>query len=194
MQTKVKTTYMELRDRDEFKPKKGFRQRLEVREVENDAYLNFILFAGVGLPWRWSSRLRWTPDEWAGYFSSQQVFTWLGFESKKLIGYFEIEFDRQMDAEIKFFGVFPGYMGRGLGGMLLSHAIECAWSKGAKRVWLHTCSNDSEAAIGNYLARGFKVFKEEEKSEHVPETTELIALSAKFFENYIKRFSPDKRK
>ncbi len=34
MMEKVKTTYLELRDEDQFHPKKGFRERLEVKEEE----------------------------------------------------------------------------------------------------------------------------------------------------------------
>ena len=190
MQVKVKTIYLELRDEDEFRPKKGYRERMEVKEVENDAYLNFILFAGVGLPWRWYSRLRWTMEEWDEYFSSGRVKTYLGFEGKKLAGYYELEFTEKFDAEIKFFGVFPHYMGRGLGGMLLSHAVESARKNNAERVWLHTCSNDSDAALGNYLARGFRVFREEEKFEHLPEDSELVRLTADFFALYIRRYPP----
>ena len=188
MQVKVKTIYLELRYEDEFRPKNGYRERMEVKEVENDAYLNFNLFAGVGLPWRWYSRLRWTLKEWDEYFSSGRVKTYLGFEGKKLAGYYELEFTEKRETEIKFFGVFPQYMGRGLGGMLLSHAVESARRNNAARVWLHTCSNDSDTAFGNYLARGFRVFREEEKFEHVPEDSELVRLAAEFFAGYIRRY------
>jgi hypothetical protein len=44
-----------------------------IREVENDAYLNFMLFAGVGLNWRWYSRLGWSYKEWDEYFSRERV-------------------------------------------------------------------------------------------------------------------------
>ncbi len=190
MLVKVKTIYLELKGEDEFRPKTGYRERLEVKEVENDAYLNFILLAGVGLPWRWYSRFKWTIRDWDEYFTSNRVKTYLGFEGKKLAGYYELEFTEKRNAEIKFFGVFPYYMGRGLGGMLLSHAVESARKNNAERVWLHTCSNDSDAALGNYLARGFRIFREEEKFENVPENSELVRLTAEFFAGYIKRYPP----
>ena len=44
---------------------------------------------------------------------------------------------------------------------MLTDAIDRAWVFGTQRVWLHTCTLDHPAALGNYLARGFKVFKEE---------------------------------
>jgi hypothetical protein len=45
---------------------------------------------------------------------------------------------------------------------MLSAAAERAWSLGASRVWLHTCTLDSPAALPNDLARGFVKFREEE--------------------------------
>jgi hypothetical protein len=37
-----------------------------------------------------------------------------------------------------------------------------AWSGGANRVWLHTCTFDDPAALPNYLARGFTVTRTEQ--------------------------------
>lgn len=184
----VKTIYLEIHHTDEFRPKKGFRERVEIKEIENDAYMNFILFAGVGLPWRWYSRLKWTLQQWDDYFNSGRVKTFLGFDGKKLIGYYELEFDESGSAEIKFIGLFPSFMGSGLGGMLLSHAVESAWGNNAKRVWLHTCTNDADSALGNYIARGFRVFREEENSEYVPERIEMTEMVSGFFSQYIERF------
>ena len=53
----------------------------------------------------------------------------------------------------------PEFIGRGLGGALLTHAIEQAWTSGAKRVWVHTCELDHPAALTNYEARGMRTYK-----------------------------------
>jgi len=42
---------------------------------------------------------------------------------------------------------------------MLSAAAERAWSLGASRVWLHTCTLDYPIALPNYLARGFVKFR-----------------------------------
>ena len=39
---------------------------------------------------------------------------------------------------------------------------------GATRVWLHTCTLDGEAALPNYLRRGFTAYKTEEYEVEVP--------------------------
>ena len=56
-----------------------------------------------------------------------------------------------------------------MGGALLSDAVRTAWTLGARRVWLHTCSLDHPAALGNYQARGFRLFDTEVKLEELPD-------------------------
>jgi GNAT superfamily N-acetyltransferase len=74
------------------------------------------------------------------------------------VGY--IELDRTGDdIEVAYFGLRPGYMGRGLGKHLLSWGIAQAWSEGPSRVWLHTCNLDGPYALDNYLKRGFSVYR-----------------------------------
>jgi GNAT superfamily N-acetyltransferase len=63
----------------------------------------------------------------------------------------------------------PSFIGKGLGGPLLSTAISRAWEMGAKRVWVHTCTLDHPRALGNYQARGFAVYRTEEKVEELPD-------------------------
>jgi GNAT superfamily N-acetyltransferase len=61
-----------------------------------------------------------------------------------------------------YFGLLPEFIGMGLGGILLTAAVECAWREpNTTRVWLHTCSNDHKHALANYLKRGFQLFKTE---------------------------------
>jgi GNAT superfamily N-acetyltransferase len=66
--------------------------------------------------------------------------------------------------EIAYFGLFDEFIGRGLGGHLLTEAVGAAWTFGPARVWLHTCSFDHPAAIPNYTSRGFTPFRTEEYS------------------------------
>jgi GNAT superfamily N-acetyltransferase len=63
--------------------------------------------------------------------------------------------------------MLPAFTGRGLGGRLLTHAVQRAWTHAAgvatRRVWVNTCTLDHPAALANYLARGFVQFREETK-------------------------------
>lgn len=61
------------------------------------------------------------------------------------------------EVEIAYFGLAPHFVGRGLGGALLTSAIEEAWRWDASRVWVHTCSLDHPSALRNYEARGMRI-------------------------------------
>ncbi len=188
MPEKVITTYLEITEKDQFRPKEGYLEKMEVREVRTEPYLSAVLFAGVGLPWSWYSRLGWTMEEWDDYLSDHNISTYLCFSENELVGYYQLEFDDSSSAEIRYLGLFPQYMGRSLGGMILSHAIRSAFDKGATRIWLHTCTKDADAALGNYLARGFRVFRTKEEEEDVPDKNGLIARINRFFSSYIDRY------
>jgi GNAT superfamily N-acetyltransferase len=110
-----------------------------------------------------------------GYLDRAELETWVGYRSGTPAGYFELE--RQVDpsggaaVEIVYFGLLPGFIGHGLGGRLLSAAIDRAWEMvaGAGRVWVHTCDLDHPQALANYQARGFEVFLVEQREEELPD-------------------------
>jgi GNAT superfamily N-acetyltransferase len=74
--------------------------------------------------------------------------------------YFELEKNND-NVEIAYFGLLPQFIGRGIGGYLLTRAVEQAWQMSAERVWIHTCSLDHPGALSNYQARGFRLLKQE---------------------------------
>jgi len=76
-------------------------------------------------------------------------------------GYFELEQQAAGTVELAYFGLGPGFAGEGLGGWLLTRALEHAWClDGTERVWVHTCSLDGPGALPNYRARGMVPFAE----------------------------------
>jgi GNAT superfamily N-acetyltransferase len=170
-----------------FRPKPGFETIIKIMKIANDPFINFMLFTGVGLPYRWSSRFRFSIDQWNDYFSKTDLKTYIGFKDEKIIGFFELVVDSD-DAEIIFFGMFPAFTGKGFGGYFLSHAVRCAWETGAKRIWLHTCTNDNRNALPNYLARGFEVFDEKSAVENVPGYDDLYEKMSVFFRDYLGRY------
>jgi ribosomal protein S18 acetylase RimI-like enzyme len=184
MTKKVTTYYLEMTDKQEFKPKAGYKELIEIKKVTGDVFQQWMLFVGVGLPCRWYSRLKWTPDEWIDYFRNNDVRIYLAFNNNNLVGYFELCFTTPVIVEIKFFGLFPSFIGSGMGGALLSHALDIAWNAGAEKVWLHTCTSDHYAALSNYLARGFRLVKTSEEMETVPEKEDYLKLVNEFLGNY----------
>jgi GNAT superfamily N-acetyltransferase len=130
-----------------------------VRAAVPSPELNRFLYTSVGGAWHWVDRLPWTWQRWMQWLDRPEHQTWVMYVSGTPAGYFEL--DRQGDdVEIAYFGVAPGFIGRKLGGHLLTRTLEQAWAMGARRVWVHTCSLDHPAALANYQARGMTVYQE----------------------------------
>jgi GNAT superfamily N-acetyltransferase len=122
------------------------------------------LYAEVGRDYRWVDRLPWTDEQTQAYLADPAVSVHLLTVGESVAGYYELRRDEgsETSTEIAYFGLMPGFTGRGLGAHMLTHAVETAWQQGARRVWLHTCSFDHPGAIPNYQRRGFTIFKTEE--------------------------------
>ena len=119
------------------------------------------LYTEVGRTYRWVDRLAWTDEEIRGYLNDPAVSLWLLTVANAPAGYFELRCDSKESIEIAYFGLLGEFTGRGLGGHLLTSAVEAAWDLGATRVWLHTSTLDHPSALPNYQSRGFTPFRTE---------------------------------
>jgi GNAT superfamily N-acetyltransferase len=124
-----------------------------------DPTLNRRLYAEVGGAWQWLDRKPWEEERWRAAIVRPEVETWLVTEHGAMAGYAELERTGD-ELEIAYFGLLPGFEGRGLGGLLLTAVTRRAWELHPRRVWLHTCSLDSPAALPGYERRGFTVYSQ----------------------------------
>jgi GNAT superfamily N-acetyltransferase len=162
--TSATRTYLELTDPAAFRGRRVADPGLRIeRSPDCTPALLRYLYAEVGRDYHWVDRLPWTDAQLQSYLDDPGVAVWLLSVSGTLGGYFELRADGgEASTEIAYFGLLPGFVGRGLGAHLLTEAVECAWAGGARRIWLHTCSLDHPAALVNYEKRGFTVFKREQ--------------------------------
>jgi GNAT superfamily N-acetyltransferase len=156
------TTYLEMRARTELCPSRTDRSKLEMRRIgAADFALGSEMYRVVGRDWCWIDRLVWSDAEWRDYYTRPDIELWIGYANGSAAGYFELFADGNGNTELAYFGLVPGFIGGGLGGLLLTCAIEKAWDGGARRVWVHTSSRDHVAALRNYQARGFRIYHAE---------------------------------
>ena len=152
-------TYLQMNAPEELSPARASDPDFIVREaVERDWRLNRAMYLLVGEQWGWIDKLGWSDEDWKRYAADEQrrtfVATWRGATA----GYYELRRDEAGAVEVVSFGLAPDFIGRGLGGVLLTDALRRAWAWDAQRVWLHTCTLDHPAALKNYLARGMQVY------------------------------------
>jgi GNAT superfamily N-acetyltransferase len=126
------------------------------------------LYRAVGESWHWHDRDAWSDPRLAEHLAQDGVHVHLLTVDGETAGYFELQRHDDGDVEIVYFGLVPRFIGRGLGGHLLTVAVEEAWRLGATSVWLHTCTLDHPAALANYTARGFAQYHTEQYQTTIP--------------------------
>ena len=165
----VTRTYLEMRSPGELQ--RALLNDPHIRiEQRRDCSVSFFryLYAEVGGRYHWIDRLPWTDEQIRAYLEEPEISLWLMTYEDAPAGYFELRKCEDNSTEIAYFGLLPGFLGRGLGKYLLSCATEKAWEMGAESVWLHTCTLDDPAALPNYLKRGFRPFKTEKYTISAP--------------------------
>ncbi|MBC8074576.1 MAG: GNAT family N-acetyltransferase [Chloroflexales bacterium] len=169
MKQRVTTFYLEMTDPAALRPARAADDALTtVRAEIPSPELSRFLYTAVGGDWHWIDRLGWPYARWLAYLSRPELHTWVGYVAGTPAGYFELEQQPGGSVEIAYFGLLPQFVGRGLGGALLTAAIERAWQLGAARVWVHTCTLDGPAALRNYQARGLHLYAQEEEDVELP--------------------------
>ena len=162
MDVEVTTYYLEMREPDELTGKSAIPEGLEVRKIGVPSpEFNRFLYVTVGKEWLWIDRLVWSAEKWKRWVDRKELVTWVAYMKGAPAGYFELVMQKDRSVEIAFFGLLPQFIGKGLGGYLLSEAIRKAWDLDASRVWVHTCTLDHPRALGNYEARGLTIVREE---------------------------------
>jgi GNAT superfamily N-acetyltransferase len=179
-----------MRSLEKLRPKRCADGRFQVREQKEPNWVfNRDLYFAVGEQWQWIDKRPWTDERWKEYAAAPELRTFAAYYDDELVGYYELRResepdppsprlrrDRQGEVEIAYFGLLPEFIGRGLGGALLTSAIQEAWSPESIRgiapirVWVHTCNRDHPQALANYQARGMIVYKiEESRRENIYE-------------------------
>lgn len=131
-----------------------------LRKVETPALGWFRdLDRRVGEQWLWFSRARMADAKLAGIIQSPLVeIHALGHEGRDE-GLIELDFREAGQCELVYFGVTAPLIGSGAGRWLMNRALQRAWSRPVKRVWLHTCTFDHPSALAFYQRSGFRPFR-----------------------------------
>lgn len=157
------TYYLEMLQVTELKtkPLPATLQIIECEETQPE--FNRFLYELVGKTWEWGDLDAWSDADWQALVEQDCHRTWVAYHRGAIAGYYELYRPDGRNTEIRYFGLAPQFLGKGFGGALLSHAIASAWQwLGTQRVWVHTCTFDHPAALGNYQARGLRLYQQEE--------------------------------
>jgi GNAT superfamily N-acetyltransferase len=142
-------------------------QPVEIRRVEEvSPEFARYLYTAVGGHWHWVGKLGWNWDQWVDWLSRPGFETYVPWVGGVPAGYVALR-GVGSEVEIENFGLLKGFIGRGIGGHLLTVGLRKAWTLDERhdsvdpitRVWLNTNTLDGPAALANYQARGLKPYK-----------------------------------
>lgn len=120
-----------------------------------------FLYKSIGEEWLWVDRLRISQEELLREITHPAVEVYVLYADGVPAGLTEIDFRIPEEAELKYFGIMPEFLGQKLGPHLLAWTIDLAWSRPIHRFWVHTCDRDHPAALPMYKKSGFVPYKEE---------------------------------
>ncbi|MCA9225936.1 MAG: GNAT family N-acetyltransferase [Planctomycetales bacterium] len=160
----TKTTYLEMRAPRQTDSSPPADARSAGFRVENWHPLEVAryrwLYNSVGGDWNWGDRNRMAEHELAAILADPLVEVHVLHVDGEPAGFAELDRRQPNEVELAYFGLFPAFIGRGLGKAFLEWTVNQAWTTTPDRVWLHTCDLDHPAALNNYLRAGFEIFDE----------------------------------
>lgn len=136
--------------------------RLTVTRLHDPAVPRYrYLYNSVGSRWLWYERRNMDDDSLRALIQHPQVEIYVLYVEDTEAGYFELDCRTKQEIELAYFGLMPEFIGQGLGAYLLDRALDLAWGKRPRRVWVHTCNFDHPKARALYERAGFVVYKQE---------------------------------
>ena len=170
-------TYLEmLRPPTRTPPRAEFSYELQLLAGDLPRYR--ALFAAVGGPWLWFSRLSMRDREVKAIIDHPDVDALACVVGGRDIGIAELDWRRDGECELAFFGLVPDVLGRGWGEVLIGDAIRRAFSRPVERLWLHTCTLDHPGALRFYMRSGFEPFRRALEVADDPRLTGKLPRSA----------------
>lgn len=168
----VTTWYLEMRAVGQLVPARPPKEPHRIERVEKpSAALARYLYTAVGGGYHWTDRLTWSKKRWEAALARPETHLYTLQVGGAPVGYVELEWQAPGAVQLVYFGVMPEQHGRGLGGWLLTRAVQLAWQLDeVERVWVHTCTLDAPSALANYQARGFVVFRQKTQAVELTAT------------------------
>jgi len=166
--TEITTWFLQMTAPEKLRPGRQPSQDVLLMRVGHPrAEVSRFFYRAVGGNWYWIDRLVWSYEEWQTW--AEKVETWVAYLDGTPAGYFELQPLPDDTVNLALFGLLPWAMGQGIGGWLLTRAVERAWELGPQTVTVNTCSVDGPHALANYQARGFAITRIFTGSRNLPD-------------------------
>lgn len=172
----VTITYLRQTARPAYAPQPRPNRKLSILRAENPpVHFYRYLYDLVGRPWYWVSRKKLSDPELAALIENGAVYLYVLYVDGVPAGMAEIDGMDEPLVHIRFFGLAPEFIGKGLSRFFLANAVELAWSLDPKEVRIETCTLDHPAALALYQKFGFTAFDQRQGRVEAPDEMERSA-------------------
>lgn len=152
----VTVTYLEMKGRPQLPPPPAPAVAYRIERLERPSVSFYrYLYNTVGEPWLWHERRKVNDTMLAGILGDPSLWLLVAYAEGEPAGYAELTGIARPDIELAYFGIVPKFIGRGIGPTLLRAAVDDAWARNPRRLWVHTCSLDHPKALPCYERAGF---------------------------------------
>ena len=157
--TPVTVTFLEMHQPREF-PRRLTNTDFESlsKPIDVNEYRKY--YYGVGAKYSWLDRMVMPDDELWQKINASNVEIYVFYVNNEPAGYIEF-LNEEKFVEIVYFGLLPGFIGKGLGKYFLQWVIAKAWSYQPQWIQLNTCTLDHPNALSTYKKEGFVEVKQE---------------------------------
>ena len=134
------------------------------------------LYTEIGAPWLWWLR-RVMPDHMLErHLANSTVSIHVLRVGDEIAGFFELDAGFWPCVNMNYFGLMPGFIGRGLGRILLDVAVDCVFegATALRGMSVNTCNADHPRALPNYLEAGFTEYRRAREQWDIPVRLGLI--------------------
>jgi GNAT superfamily N-acetyltransferase len=123
-------------------------------------------YYGVGEKYFWLDRMVMPDEELSKMINAPNVDIFVFKIKNEAAGYIEFQKEENF-VEIVYFGLLPGFIGKGFGKYFLQWVIARAWSYHPQWVQLNTCTLDHPNALNTYKKAGFTEVRKETQQRKI---------------------------
>ena len=135
-------------------PKPEITFSLLEKPVDTNLYRD--LYKAVGLSWNWLDRLAIDDEALSKKINASNIDIYVLKINGADAGYAEFAIEKDY-TEIVYFGLMPGFTGKGYGKFFLQWVVNKAWSYKPAWIQLNTCSLDHPNALNVHQSTGFQI-------------------------------------
>jgi GNAT superfamily N-acetyltransferase len=175
----VVVTYLEMTTRPSGPKQRPPVEKLALLRTEHPTVSFYrYLYNTVGEPWLWSERRRMSDEALADVIHDPRVEVMVLYAGGVPAGFAELNRRKAEAVDLSYFGMIPDFIGMKLGPFLLNCAIDAAWSGGAKKLTVNTCTLDHPKALGLYQRMGFVAIRQVTRITDDPRVTGVLPVDA----------------